>query len=206
MKKRTNWYNRPNRDLGGNDLKEKKARIKRKSMLKWLIVSFLLVIMIRALFFSNYMVEGHSMNPTLQEGNYLMVNKIIYTFSKPERFDVIVFHQGNGEADYVKRVIGLPGEKVEYKKDMLYINDTFVLEPFIQSDHLRVFGGNFTGDFSLSELTGEETVPEGHLFVIGDNRLSSFDSRHFGFIRIEDIVGKVDVRYWPVEEFGTTFK
>nr|WP_223700995.1 signal peptidase I [Sutcliffiella deserti] len=175
-------------------------------MLKWLIVSFLLVIMIRALFFSNYMVEGHSMNPTLQEGNYLMVNKIIYTFSKPERFDVIVFHQGNGEADYVKRVIGLPGEKVEYKKDMLYINDTFVLEPFIQSDHLRVFGGNFTGDFSLSELTGEETVPEGHLFVIGDNRLSSFDSRHFGFIRIEDIVGKVDVRYWPVEEFGTTFK
>ncbi|WP_078382810.1 signal peptidase I [Sutcliffiella halmapala] len=174
--------------------------------MKWLIVSFLLVIMIRALFFSNYVVEGHSMNPTLEEGNFLMVNKMVYTFSMPERFDVVVFHQGMSEDDYVKRVIGLPGDKIEYKKDMLYVNDKLVLEPFIRSEHLRVFGGNFTGDFSLQELTGEETVPKGHVFVIGDNRLSSLDSRHFGFIKIEDIVGKVHVRYWPVDDFGTRFK
>jgi signal peptidase I len=185
-------------------LKEKHT--KRKSAMKWLIVSFLLVIMVRALFFSNYVVEGHSMNPTLEEGNFLMVNKMVYSFSMPERFDVVVFQQENASDNYVKRVIGLPGDKIEYKKDMLYVNGDLIVEPFIRPDHLKIFGGNFTGDFSLEELTGEEKVPKGHVFVIGDNRLSSLDSRHFGFVKIEDIVGKVHVRYWPVEEFNTTFK
>jgi signal peptidase I len=187
-------------------LKEKNTNVQRKSAMKWLLVSFLLVIMIRALFFSNYVVEGHSMNPTLEEGNFLMVNKMVYAFSVPARFDVVVFHQDNTEEDYVKRVIGLPGDKIEYKRDMLYVNDALVLEPFISSDNLRILGGNFTGDFTLEELTGVEKVPKGHVFVIGDNRLGSRDSRHFGFIKMEDIVGKVHIRYWPADEFGTTFK
>lgn len=179
---------------------------KRKSTMKWLIVSFLLVLMVRALFFSNYIVEGHSMNPTLEQGNFLMVNKMVYSFTKPERFDVVVFQQENAEYNYVKRVIGLPGDQIEYKQDMLYVNGELVMEPFIRSDHLKVFGGNFTGDFSLEELTGQKEVPKGHVFVIGDNRLNSLDSRHFGFVEIENIVGKVHVRYWPFDEFNTTFK
>lgn len=184
-----------------------KERIaKRKSAMKWLVVLFLCVLMVRALFFSNYIVEGHSMNPTLEQGNFLMVNKMVYSFTKPERFDVIVFQQENAEFNYVKRVIGLPGDQIEYKQDSLYVNGELVMEPFIRSDHLKVFGGNFTGDFSLKEITGEEEVPKGHVFVIGDNRLSSLDSRHFGFVKIEDIVGKVHVRYWPVDEFNTKFE
>ena len=179
---------------------------KRKSAMKWLVASFLLVLMVRALFFSNYIVEGHSMNPTLEQGNFLMVNKMVYSFAKPERFDVVVFQQENAEYNYVKRVIGLPGDQIEYKQDTLYVNGNIVMEPFIRSDHLKVFGGNFTGDFSLQEITGEEEVPKGHVFVIGDNRLNSLDSRHFGFVKIEDIVGKVHVRYWPFDEFNTKFE
>ncbi|UAL48564.1 signal peptidase I [Sutcliffiella horikoshii] len=179
---------------------------KRKSAMKWLVVTFLLVLMIRALFFSNYIVEGHSMNPTLEQGNFLMVNKMVYSFTKPERFDVVVFQQEDEDTHYVKRVIGLPGDQIEYKQDMLYVNGEQVTEPFISPERLKIFGGNFTGDFSLEELTGEEAVPKGHVFVIGDNRLNSLDSRHFGFIEIEDIVGKVHVRYWPFDEFNTTFK
>lgn len=162
--------------------------------------------MVRAFFFSNYVVEGHSMNPTLEQGNFLMVNKMVYAFSKPERFDIVVFSHPEEKFNYVKRVIGLPGDQLEYIKDQLYVNGEPVLEPFIASDQLKVFGGNFTGDFSLEELTGKEKVPKGHVFVIGDNRLNSLDSRHFGYVSMEDIVGKVHVRYWPFDEINTTFK
>ncbi|QFT88303.1 Signal peptidase I V [Bacillus sp. THAF10] len=184
-------------------MKQKKKHL---TALKWFITPILIIIFVRALFFSNYVVEGHSMNPTLEQGNFLMVNKMVYAFSQPERFDVIVFRQEGQDVNYVKRVIGLPGDEIEYIKDILYVNGQPVMEPFISSDDLKVFGGNFTGDFSLEELTGVEKVPKGHVFVIGDNRLSSFDSRHFGYVAVKDIVGKVHIRYWPVDDFNTTFK
>lgn len=179
----------------------------KKEGIEWVksaAIGIIIFVFIRAFFFSNYIVEGESMMPTLQDGNLLMVNKIGYQVGELQRFDVIVFH-ANEEEDYVKRVIGLPGDKLEYKNDVLYINGDPVEEPYLVPYKQKVVGGNLTGDFSLKELTGAEKVPKGFIFVIGDNRLGSWDSRHFGFVSIEQVVGKVNLRYWPLEEVDISF-
>ena len=177
-----------------------KQTVYRFNMSKWKIVflCFFTVVVVRLFFFSNYIVEGHSMNPTLEDGNLLIVNTFFYNIDRPDRFDIVVFQQGDQSNHYVKRVIGLPGEKIEYRNDTLYINEVAVKEKFISEEKDSDLKNNLTGDFTLFDLTGQETVPEGHVFVIGDNRLGSYDSRHFGFIKVEDIIGKVNMRYWPI--------
>lgn len=173
-------------------------------IIKSLGIGIILVLFIRSFFFSNYIVEGESMMPTLQEGNLLMVNKIGFHIGQLKRFDIVVFH-ANEKEDFVKRIVGLPGDKLEYKDDILYINGEPVEEPFLGPYKQKLIGGNLTGDFQLEEITGEKVVPEGYLFVIGDNRLGSLDSRHFGFISIDQVVGKVNFKYWPVEDIDLLF-
>ncbi len=107
--------------------------------------------------------------------------------------------------DYVKRIIGLPGDHIEYKHDKLYINGQFVDEPYLEKYKKEINGRQLTGDFTLEELTKEKTVPPGYIFVVGDNRLGSWDSRHFGFVKADTVVGKVDLRYWPIQEVQTNF-
>lgn len=175
-----------------------------KEWLKAFAIGIIIFIIIRAFFFSNYEVDGESMMPTLENENKLVVNKIGYKISDIKHFDVIVFH-ANKEDDYVKRVIGLPGDKVEYKDDYLYINGKKYDEPFLDSYRSQVAAGRLTGDFTLEEITGKKKVPDGSLFVLGDNRLGSWDSRHFGFISISQVVGKVSLRYWPLHEVQMKF-
>jgi signal peptidase I len=170
-----------------------------------LLVGFLLSTVIRTYLFSTYSVEGKSMDPTLKDGNLLVINKVGNYIGEFEHFDVIVFH-ANDQEDYVKRVIGLPGDKIEYKQDILYINDKKVNEPFLNEMKADNQGTMLTGDFTLEEITGMKVVPKGHLFVEGDNRLGSFDSRHFGFIKQDQVVGKVNLRYWPVKDFKMSFE
>jgi signal peptidase I len=183
-----------------------KEAIKKESLewLKAFAIGIIIFIIIRAFFFSNYVVDGESMMPTLQDGNKLVVNKIGYKVSDFKHFDVIVFH-ANEKEDYVKRVIGIPGDKVEYRDDHLYINGKNYDEPFLDNYRKSKATGRLTGNFTLQEITGEEIVPEGKLFVLGDNRLGSWDSRHFGFISIDQVVGKVNVRYWPINELQFSF-
>jgi signal peptidase I len=171
---------------------------------KSIALGLFVVLMIRMFFFTNYVVEGESMMPTFQEGNMLMVNKLSYQIGELERFDIVVFHANKNE-DYIKRVIGLPGDTIEYKNDTLYINNKSVEESYLEPYKSKLVDGKLTGDFTLEELTGQKTVPKGHIFVLGDNRLSSWDSRHFGFVKISQVVGKVNFRYWPMSEFDTTF-
>ncbi|WP_042349612.1 signal peptidase I [Bacillus massiliigorillae] len=174
---------------------------------EWLKVGVLGVVLFLFIYkflFSSYEVEGISMQSTLKDGDKLIVNKIGYEVGSIARFDVIVFHS-NSEDDYVKRVIGLPGDRVEYKNDRLYINGKFFAEPYLHNEEQNVFGQKETGDFTLAELTGVEKVPDGSLFVMGDNRLDSFDSRHFGFVSIDNVVGKVNARYWPLDKFDMQF-
>lgn len=156
----------------------------------------------RTFFFSSYIVDGESMMPTLENGNLLIINKIVDEIDDLQRFDVIVFH-ATDEDDYVKRIIGLPGDKIEYNDDVLYINNKAIEEPYL--DKYKRKGELLTRDFALQSLTGNEVVPKNHIFVLGDNRKESFDSRYFGFVPIENVVGKVNLRYWPIDEINIEF-
>ncbi|WP_027724613.1 signal peptidase I [Tuberibacillus calidus] len=169
--------------------------------LKALAIAVIIAIVIRSFIFTNYIVEGQSMMPTLQDGNRLIVNKIDYDITKPHRFDIIVFHATPTD-DYVKRVIGLPGDSIEYKNDVLYINGKKVDEPYLKPYKEQLVSGLLTENFTLKEITGVERVPKGKVFVMGDNRRNSVDSRRFGFVDMNQIVGKVDLRYWPFSEFN----
>lgn len=167
-------------------------------------IGMIIFVFIRTFFVSNYVVEGESMMPTLQDGNKLVVNKLGYEISDLHRFDVIVFH-ANKEEDFVKRIIGLPGDKIEYKDDVLFINGKKYEEPFLDVYREKALDGRLTGNFTLEEITGEKNVPKGKLFVLGDNRLESWDGRHFGFISADQVVGKVNLRYWPFNEVDVEF-
>jgi len=179
----------------------------KKEGIEWIkafAIGLIIFIFIRTFFFTNYVVQGESMEPTLVDGNKLIVNKIGYQIGELHRFDVIVFHH-NKEEDFVKRIIGLPGDKVEYRDDELYVNGEKIAEPYLEKYRKEALGSRLTGDFTLEDLTGSETVPEGKLFVLGDNRLKSWDSRQFKFISVDQVVGKVNLRYWPLTEMDISF-
>ncbi|HET6872726.1 MAG TPA: signal peptidase I [Sporolactobacillaceae bacterium] len=173
--------------------------------IKALAVAVIIAVVIRSFIFTNYVVEGQSMMPTLQDGNRLIVNKIVYHISEPKRYDIIIFHATPTE-DYVKRVIGLPGDKIEYKNDVLYVNGKKVPEPYLNQYKSQLTSGDLTQNFTLKQDTGRTTVPKGKLFVMGDNRRNSVDSRIFGFVDMSKVVGKVDLRYWPLNEISLVSK
>jgi signal peptidase I len=167
--------------------------------LKALVIAVLLAAVIRYFLFAPIVVDGLSMMPTLHDQDRMIVNKIGYTLGEPKRFDIIVFHAPENK-DYIKRVIGLPGDKIEYKNDTLYINGKAYKEPYLDEYKKNVIDGPLTEPFTLKEIIGEERVPEGHLFVMGDNRRFSKDSRHIGVIPMEKVLGKTNIVYWPVED------
>ncbi|UOR13180.1 signal peptidase I [Halobacillus amylolyticus] len=177
---------------------------KYRSIIRAVLLALLLALVLRSYLFASYVVDGESMEPTLYDGNLLMVNKVVYDWQGVNRGDVIVFH-ANEKEDYVKRVIGIEGDHIAFENDVLYVNGRRVPEPYLEE--LRPDDGRlFTRDFTLEGVTDQSVVPEGHLFVMGDNRRDSLDSRYFGFVPVESIVGKVDVRYWPVSQVDLQFK
>lgn len=131
-------------------------------------------------------VENISMKPTLQPGEFLLVNRVAYKIGEPSIGDIVVFHApGASDLDYIKRVVGLPGDHVEISDGLVYVNDQPLYEPYI-SDPPR--------------YSGEWDVPPGQLFVLGDNRNNSSDSHMWGFVPFEDIVGRALLIYWPLSE------
>ncbi|MEN2766468.1 signal peptidase I [Ornithinibacillus xuwenensis] len=171
---------------------------KRKSewfdWVKALLIAFALAFLVRTFFFTPIIVDGPSMLPTLHDRDQMIVNKFTYRFDQPERFDIVVFH-ANDKKDFIKRVIGLPGEHVAYKDNVLYINGQPIDENLL-SENPSIM----TEDFTMEEVMGNyETVPEGHVFVLGDNRTNSTDSRLLGPIPIDQIVGKASAIYWPFD-------
>jgi len=165
--------------------------------IKAIVIAVLLAGGIRYFVFAPIIVDGESMMPTLHNYDRMIVNKLSYTIGEPKRFDIVVFH-AEEDKDYIKRVIGLPGDHIEYKNDTLFINGKEYKEPYLEDYKKQVIDGPLTEPFTLQELTGQTTVPEGHLFVMGDNRRYSKDSRHIGFIPIEKVVGKTNIVYWPL--------
>ncbi|EIT86002.1 signal peptidase I [Fictibacillus macauensis ZFHKF-1] len=162
-------------------------------------IALILAIIIKKFLFEQYVVYGQSMMPAIENGNRLIINKVSYLFSNPKRFDLVVFHANKNE-DYIKRVIGVPGDSIVYKNDELYVNGKKVKEPFLEKYRKNILSGSFTGDFTLKEITGYAKIPKGKVFVMGDNRLHSTDSRLLGLVNTDRIVGKVNLRYWPINE------
>ena len=154
------------------------------------IISYVLIIII-VLLIKQYIVtpirvNGNSMNNTLENKDIMILDKISYRFSNIKRFDIVVIKK---EKEYlIKRVIGLPGDMVEYKNNELYINQEKVTEDF---KHIE------TKDYVLECL-----IPSGYYFVLGDNRPDSLDSRVIGLISEEEILGKTSLVIFPFKRFG----
>lgn len=157
-----------------------------KELLPYIIV-IIIVVVFRTFIATPVRVDGSSMDPTLKEGDILILNKMDHSL---KRFDVIALTYN--KTRLVKRVIGLPGEHVEYKNNKLYINGTYVKEDFLQVK---------TGDFKLDYL-GETKIPKGHYFVMGDNRQNSMDSRMIGLVSSKNILGTTDFSLFPFDTFG----
>ncbi|WP_284139931.1 MULTISPECIES: signal peptidase I [unclassified Virgibacillus] len=178
------------------------GKAKRKSdwfdWVKALLIAFALAFIVRTFFFTPIIVDGPSMMPTLHNRDQMIVNKFDYRIHEPNRFDIIVFHASN-KKDFIKRVIGLPGEHVAVRDNVLYINGEAVEEPFLEEQKQKMKPYQIlTEDFSLENLPGEyEAIPKDHVLVLGDNRGNSVDSRDLGLISMEQIVGKTSVIYWP---------
>lgn len=138
-------------------------------------------------------VVGPSMSPTLNNGDVLILDKISYRFTNVKRNDVIALYSSKSKY-LIKRVIGMPGEYVEFKNNQLYINNVVVEEEYLN-------GSVITNNFSIREL-GYEIIPEDMYLVLGDNRQDSSDSRdpEIGLIKKSDILGKVRFRIWPLNK------
>ncbi|WP_042150203.1 signal peptidase I [Paucisalibacillus sp. EB02] len=167
-----------------------------RDWIKALFIAIILTFIIRTFLFTPVVVDGFSMEPTLQDKDRMIVSKI----GEPKRFDIVVFQKSESE-DYIKRVIGLPGDRIEYIDDQLYINGTPYDEPYLDEFKQKMVDGPLTGSFTLRETpVGSDVVPEGHLFVMGDNRQGSRDSRHIGAIPLEKIIGTTNIVYFPIRE------
>ena len=160
-----------------------------KTLLPYIII-IVVVLFIKAFIVTPIKVNGESMYPTLEEGDIMILNKTAYYFNKPKRFDIVVVDMPD---EYlIKRVIGLPGEQIEYKDNILYVDGKKVKEDF---EHGK------TDDFNIKEL-GSDTVPSGYYLVLGDNRGNSLDSRELGFMKEEQLLGRTNLIILPFDRIG----
>lgn len=158
-----------------------------KDILEIALISLFLFLSINTIS-ARIRVESVSMQPTLFAGNFVVVNKLSYRFGEPSRGDIIVFrYPPDPELDpYIKRVIGLPGEHVLVEDGKVYINGVRISEPYLETQ---------------TQQGGEWTVPQDGLFMMGDNRNNSSDSRAWGMVPLENVIGKAFMVYWPPEKW-----
>ena len=161
------------------------------------IVAFIIVGGVYFFLGRPFTVSGASMYPTLHNGDRMVLSKV----GDIHRFDVVILKAPDENVEYIKRVIGMPGDTIEMKSGVLYINGNKVDQPFINTEALAK-QTVFMDDFTLESLTGESKVPEGKYFVLGDNRGVSKDSRMIGFIDRSAIEGKAVFTIWPFGRIG----
>lgn len=167
----------------------KKERIKKiaKDVYPYIIV-VIAVVLVRTFIITPAVVDGPSMEPTLHNNNIIILNKLDYKLNGVKRFNVVVVKWNDEKI--IKRVIGLPGEHIEYKKGLLYVDGVVVDEKFTHKN---------TDDFKLEEI-GYLTIPGDKYLVVGDNRPDSTDSRVIGLFDKEDILGKVSNSIFPLKK------
>ncbi len=176
----------------------KAPKRKANAWLEWFVVIFVAIgaaLLVRAYVLQQFAVSGTSMYSTLHDGDRVLVNKLSYHLHDPNRGDVVVLKtiESVGERDLIKRVVGLPGETVEYRACVLYIDGKELVEPYL--DPNVVTPTNCGGDQALLE------VPDNSVFVLGDNRGGSKDSRDLGPIAYGDIIGRAFVVIWPAGDW-----
>jgi len=169
----------------------------KKEIFEWIktIVISLIIALVITTFMKPTIVKHYSMQPTLQENDFLIINRLLYKQGNPERGDIIVFESNqmdnNGDQKLlIKRIIALPGEELEIRGGQVYINEELLQEPYLEDDYTH---GNI-----------HQVIPPNTLFVMGDHRNNSLDSRNedLGLVDFDDIVGKAFVRLYPFSEIG----
>ena len=159
-----------------------------RDLVETIIPALLIALAINFFVAQPTLVRGYSMEPTLHQEERLLVEKVSYRFHAPQRGDIVVLKVAQEPIPLVKRVIGLPGETVEIRQGKVYVNGQHLDEPYLR----QVPYGNMPA----------RPVPAGSIFVLGDNRNNSNDSRYFGVVPLDDVVGKAWLRYWPLEQIG----
>ncbi|GAP13913.1 signal peptidase I, bacterial type [Longilinea arvoryzae] len=176
----------------GPELPQPQENQPRNSLRSFLVELLQTVVLALVLYFlidsvlARVRVENVSMEPTLQPGEFILVNKLAYRLGNVSNGDVVIFHYPlNPSEDYIKRVIGIPGDVVTVQNHQVTVNGTVLDEPYIMAPP------NYNNTW---------TVPAGQIFVLGDNRNSSSDSHNWGFVPLENLVGKALVVYWPLDQ------
>lgn len=161
-----------------------------RELVETVVLSLIIFLLIRQVV-QNYRIENHSMEPNFYEGQFVLVNKLAYRLGQPDRGDVVVFHNpSNTNEDYIKRIIGLPGDMVEVHDQTVFVNGQPLIEDFPHNP------------IQFNDYLPPTLVGENQLFVMGDNRPNSSDSRVFGPISQDLAVGQAWLRIWPLNVFG----
>jgi signal peptidase I len=188
--------------LTPEEIAQARRRKRIRTWIEWGLViggALLVALIVRATLFQAFWIPTGSMEPTLHEGDRVLVNKLSYRLHDVNRGDIVVFERpesetinGAGESDVrdlIKRVIALEGETVEARDGVVYIDGHRLEEPYLPEG-------------TVTDMPESYTVPEGHVFVMGDNRGNSHDSRAFGGIDVDTIVGRAFVRIYPLDDIG----
>lgn len=156
-------------------------------ILETLLLSVVLFFLINAVS-ARIRIDGSSMEPNLHHGEFVIVSKVNYRIGDPERGDVVVFDfPRNITQEYIKRVVGLPGEEIKIKEGQVFVNGVALTEPYLKME---------------PRYEGEWLVQENELFVLGDNRNNSSDSHNWGMVPMENVVGEALLVYWPPSSWG----
>ncbi len=176
-----------NLELEENDPKKPNLLSVLVDILETLLLSVVLFFLINAVS-ARIKIDGSSMEPNLHHGEFVIVSKINYRFGEPERGDVVVFDfPRNITQEYIKRIIGLPGEQIRVEGGKVFINGVLLTEPYLKME---------------PRYEGEWVVPESTLFVLGDNRNNSSDSHTWGIVPMENVIGEALLIYWPPSSWG----
>lgn len=187
MEQHENNHETINQAQSINEENPAKTKSFARDLLETIVLALVLFVLLNAVT-SRVKVFNVSMQPTLKQGYLLLVNKLAYKLGEANYGDVIVFHyKGDQQEDYIKRVIGLPGDEVDIRDGVVRVNGNVLTEPYIMEVP------NYKGNWS---------VPDGSLFVLGDNRNHSSDSHQWGYVEMEWVVGKALVVYWPFDAIG----
>lgn len=180
---------------GADESSEESEDSLAKSALEWFVVlgaAVVVAVILRTFVFQAFYIPSESMETTLFQGDRILVNKVSYRLHDINRGDVVVFRRPDDQPgdirDLIKRVIGLPGDTVEGRNSQILVNGQLLVEPYLGDDQFADFG--------------PLTVAEGEYFMMGDNRDQSLDSRRFGTIAEDRVVGRAFVLFWPVDRFG----